>query len=236
MPSSVPSIDFSSAAQNLLEWVTTAQLQSSAGFSGYYRRMAGSVRARRRTRVRRGTGRGQGIAACVDLGGCLAFGAGRRLLGEPRAGLRSRSGGRGRCSRPAADRAANLAVLRDLRHSRRQHVASRQFSGGSGARSRLIGHRRPTSDSTCCRSPAPASSAGWVFMTPPSGSSRRLHRCRRLERYRGHFYNWYDTRDLRALEPNYVSTVDSGNLAGHLITLANSCRAGTRNRLSRRRR
>jgi cyclic beta-1,2-glucan synthetase len=46
----------------------------------------------------------------------------------------------------------------------------------------------------------------------------------RLERFRGHFYNWYDTRDLRPLDPRYVSTVDSGNLAGHLIALANACR------------
>jgi cyclic beta-1,2-glucan synthetase len=45
----------------------------------------------------------------------------------------------------------------------------------------------------------------------------------RLERFRGHFYNWYDTGDLRALEPKYVSSVDSGNLAGHLIALANAC-------------
>ena len=46
----------------------------------------------------------------------------------------------------------------------------------------------------------------------------------RLQRFRGHFYNWYGTEDLRALEPAYVSTVDSGNLAGHLIALANACR------------
>jgi cyclic beta-1,2-glucan synthetase len=46
----------------------------------------------------------------------------------------------------------------------------------------------------------------------------------RLRRFRGHFFNWYDTRDLRALDPLYVSTVDSGNLAGHLITLAQACR------------
>lgn len=45
----------------------------------------------------------------------------------------------------------------------------------------------------------------------------------RLELYRGHLLNWYDTRDLRALEPKYVSSVDSGNLAGHLIALANAC-------------
>src|SRR5579859_2362587 len=48
-----------------------------------------------------------------------------------------------------------------------------------------------------------------------------------LARFRGHFYNWYDTRDLRPLDPPYVSTVDSGNLAGHLIALANACREWT---------
>ncbi|MEY2402199.1 MAG: hypothetical protein QOJ08_2310, partial [Ilumatobacteraceae bacterium] len=45
-----------------------------------------------------------------------------------------------------------------------------------------------------------------------------------LDHYRGHLYNWYDTRDLRRLEPAYVSSVDSGNLAGHLLTLSNACR------------
>jgi cyclic beta-1,2-glucan synthetase len=42
----------------------------------------------------------------------------------------------------------------------------------------------------------------------------------RLERHRGHFYNWYDTQTLKPLLPNYVSTVDSGNLAGLLLTLS----------------
>ena len=41
----------------------------------------------------------------------------------------------------------------------------------------------------------------------------------RLERHRGHFFNWYETRTLRPLLPLYVSSVDSGNLAGHLLTL-----------------
>ncbi len=41
----------------------------------------------------------------------------------------------------------------------------------------------------------------------------------RLERYRGHLYNWYDTRTLKPLRPLYVSSVDSGNLAGALVTL-----------------
>lgn len=46
----------------------------------------------------------------------------------------------------------------------------------------------------------------------------------RLQRHRGHFLNWYSLPDLRVLEPAYVSTVDSGNLAGHLIALRQACR------------
>jgi hypothetical protein len=46
----------------------------------------------------------------------------------------------------------------------------------------------------------------------------------RLERYRGHFYNWYETRTLQPLRPLYISSVDSGNLAGHLLTLGSGLR------------
>lgn len=45
----------------------------------------------------------------------------------------------------------------------------------------------------------------------------------RLDRYRGHLYNWYDTRTLQPLNPQYVSTVDSGNLAASLIVLKQTC-------------
>ena len=51
-------------------------------------------------------------------------------------------------------------------------------------------------------------------------TSRTLGSIDRLQRYRGHLFNWYDTRTLEPLRPLYVSTVDSGNLAGHLLTLA----------------
>ena len=40
-----------------------------------------------------------------------------------------------------------------------------------------------------------------------------------MQRHEGHFYNWYDTQSLKPLPPLYVSAVDSGNLAGHLMTL-----------------
>ena len=50
-------------------------------------------------------------------------------------------------------------------------------------------------------------------------TARALQSMATLERHRSHFYNWYDTRTLEPLLPRYVSTVDSGNLAAHLLTL-----------------
>ncbi|SFC25107.1 cyclic beta-1,2-glucan synthetase [Polaromonas sp. OV174] len=46
----------------------------------------------------------------------------------------------------------------------------------------------------------------------------------RLPKHQGHLLNWYDTRTLQGLAPDYVSTVDSGNLAGHLLATAQACR------------
>ncbi len=45
----------------------------------------------------------------------------------------------------------------------------------------------------------------------------------RIPKFRGHLFNWYDTRTLEPLSPQYVSTVDSGNLAGHLLALRQAC-------------
>lgn len=39
----------------------------------------------------------------------------------------------------------------------------------------------------------------------------------KLEKYKGHLYNWYDTVSLAPLAPKYISTVDSGNFVGHLL-------------------
>ncbi|MHB1922763.1 MAG: glucoamylase family protein, partial [Chitinophagaceae bacterium] len=50
-------------------------------------------------------------------------------------------------------------------------------------------------------------------------SSRTIQTLMQMERYRGHFYNWYDTKTLLPLHPKYVSTVDSGNFIGHILTL-----------------
>ncbi|HEX6644996.1 MAG TPA: glucoamylase family protein, partial [Gemmatimonadales bacterium] len=52
---------------------------------------------------------------------------------------------------------------------------------------------------------------------------RVLRSLERMRRFRGHFYNWYGLADLQVLEPGYISTVDSGNLAGHLVALRQAC-------------
>ncbi len=50
-------------------------------------------------------------------------------------------------------------------------------------------------------------------------TSSAFNSMNRLARYRGHFFNWYDTQNLEPLRPLYISSVDSGNLAAHLMTL-----------------
>ena len=50
-------------------------------------------------------------------------------------------------------------------------------------------------------------------------TKRTLATMQTMDRYEGHFYNWYDTLSLATLSPQYVSSVDSGNLSGHLLTL-----------------
>ncbi|HSK69122.1 MAG TPA: hypothetical protein VLA21_07655, partial [Candidatus Limnocylindria bacterium] len=46
----------------------------------------------------------------------------------------------------------------------------------------------------------------------------------RLPKWNGHLFNWYDTRTLDILSPQYVSTVDSGNFTGYLVALAGGLR------------
>ena len=62
-------------------------------------------------------------------------------------------------------------------------------------------------------------------------AGRLLHRTEqtlatldRMERYRGHFYNWYDTQTIEPLSPRYVSSVDSGNLAASLTVFKEGLR------------
>ena len=53
----------------------------------------------------------------------------------------------------------------------------------------------------------------------------------KLQRWQGHFYNWYDTRTLEALLPLYVSTVDSGNMVAYLLAVKQGVREWQSNTL-----
>ncbi len=69
-----------------------------------------------------------------------------------------------------------------------------------------------------------ARDCGWISLEEATQRiDQTLATVERLERYRGHLFNWYDTKTLRPLDPKYISTVDSGNMAGHLIALAVAC-------------
>ena len=65
-------------------------------------------------------------------------------------------------------------------------------------------------------------------------AERMLETMERLPRWRGHFYNWYHTITLKPLQPAYVSTVDSGNLAASLIAAAGAFREHGREDLAAR--
>jgi len=93
----------------------------------------------------------------------------------------------------------------------------------------VVAHRTsPTNIGLYLLSIAAARDYGWIgTLECVERLERSFATLEKLERYRGHIFNWYDTRDLRPLEPRYVSSVDSGNLAGMLIALANACREFT---------
>ncbi len=89
-----------------------------------------------------------------------------------------------------------------------------------------IAHRTsPTNIGLYLLSTVAARDFGWIGSENALNRlEQTLHTMQKMQQYRGHFYNWYDTTDLRVLHPAYVSSVDSGNLAGHLIAVARACR------------
>ncbi len=65
------------------------------------------------------------------------------------------------------------------------------------------------------------------YLTVPEFSeltARTLATIQELPKYRGHLFNWYDTRSLVPLAPRFVSSADSGNLAAALWSLQQGCR------------
>lgn len=89
----------------------------------------------------------------------------------------------------------------------------------------VIAHRTsPTNIGLYLLSTVAARDFGWIETEfALCRLEQTLDTMKRMQHYRGHLYNWYDTQDLTVLHPAYVSSVDSGNLAGHLIAVAGAC-------------
>ncbi|MES2941289.1 MAG: glucoamylase family protein [Pseudomonadota bacterium] len=88
-----------------------------------------------------------------------------------------------------------------------------------------LAHRTsPTNIGLYLLSIACAREFGWITTSVLIKKLRAtLTTVERLPKHDGHLLNWYQTQTLEVLQPAYVSTVDSGNLAGHLLAVAGAC-------------
>ena len=89
----------------------------------------------------------------------------------------------------------------------------------------LVAHRTsPTNIGVYLLSTISARDFGWIGLADTIGRlERTVATIDKMGKFRGHLFNWYDTKTLEPLRPRYVSAVDSGNLAGHLVTVSSAC-------------
>jgi cyclic beta-1,2-glucan synthetase len=210
--------------RQLLQWVTAAAASSDQelGVAGFYRRMLGAVV----------------LAACGALAALYAQ-QGVWLTAGPLLGVWMLSPAvawwASRTPRPD-ERALSDAESESLRLTARRtwHFFETFVTAEDNSLppdnfqedpQPVVAHRTsPTNLGLYLLSVLAARDFGWLGLTSTVDRlEETLATMNRLERFQGHFYNWYDTRDLRPLDPRYVSSVDSGNLAGHLITLRSAC-------------
>jgi cyclic beta-1,2-glucan synthetase len=212
--------------RGLLEWLTAAQAKFSLplDIAGFYRRMAGGVAlAASGAVVVVYIGRGAQLVAAPFLFLWLVSPVVARWASRPPsvAALKAISD---------ADAHVLRLIARRTWRFFETFVAAEDHmlppDNFQEAPKPVVAHRTsPTNLGLYLLSVVAAHDFGWVGTF---GTVERLEATLAtmtgLERFRGHFYNWYDTRDLRPLDPKYVSSVDSGNLGGHLIALGNACR------------
>ncbi|MDK9696272.1 MAG: glycosyl transferase [Siculibacillus sp.] len=214
-----------STRRRLLEWTTAAQSHCAPrpGLAGTYRRMAG------------GTAAGLGVAAVAvaiepSVWWMIAPFALVWSLAPALALWVSRS--------PSADH-GRTATSDDLSELRLIALGTWRFfatfvtpEGNMLAPDNfqedpepVVAHRTsPTNLGLYLLSAISARDFGWAGTTETVDRlEAALDAMERLPKHMGHFYNWYETRDLCVLAPAYISSVDSGNLAGHLIVVANAC-------------
>ncbi|MHB8397999.1 MAG: glucoamylase family protein, partial [Candidatus Limnocylindrales bacterium] len=212
--------------RHLLEWTTAAQAKASndLDLAGFYRQMAGGVAI--------------ALATAVLV---IAFKPGAAWIASPFVVLWLLSPVVARwVSLPPAESAAAQLSAEDIDTLRLTARRTwRFFERFVGPAERglppdnfqddpapVVAHRTsPTNIGMYLLATVTARDLGWIgTLEMVERLEATLATIGTLERFRGHLYNWYDTRDLHRLEPAYISSVDSGNLAGHLLTLSNACR------------
>ena len=221
--------------RRLLEWTTAAQAKSDLSrdrdITGAYRRMGGALILAAGAGALLGLLRPDSLvmAAPFLLLWGLSPAVARWVSRPPRPSPRQRLS------------AADAAVLRST--ARRTWRFFEAFVGPEDTflppdnfqedpRPVLAHRTSPTNIGLYLLATVSARDFGWVgLLDTLDRLEATLATMGRLERFRGHFYNWYDTGGLRALEPRYVSTVDSGNLAAHLLALGNACRRAVHDKL-----
>ena len=211
--------------RRLLEWVTAAQAKAGLrhDLRGFCRRMGGGVALASAAAVAVAWGRPEAWPAALPwLLLWIASPAVARWISVPRS--------------TAPTRPLSAADARDLRLVARR--TWRFFATFVGAEDHalppdnfqetpnpIVAHRTsPTNIGLYLLSTVAARDFGWVgTLDTVERLEATLETMNALERVRGHFYNWYDTKHCSPLEPKYVSSVDSGNLAGHLTVVAHAC-------------
>ncbi len=215
--------------RNLLEWVTAEQssLGSRLNLAGVYRRMSGGVSV---TLI---------AVVVVDLAGWGAGWVGAPFavlwIAAPAVALWISRSPRVASELPVSDASAlelRLVARRTWRFFEEFVTADDHMLPPDNFQedpSPVLAHRTsPTNLGLYLLSAVSARDFGWTgTIEAVERLEATLKTMGQLEQIRGHFYNWYDTRDLRPLEPHYISSVDSGNLAAHLITVANAAREWT---------
>jgi cyclic beta-1,2-glucan synthetase len=212
--------------RNLLEWVTAAQAGHGIDMTpqGYYRRL--------RWGVILAAGAGLLFAACnpaswpvaapLILLWCLSPEMARRLTLTPRI-LQAQ------ILSPRETRSLRLIARRTWRFFEtfvmdEQHALPPD-NFQEDPEPAVAYRTSPTNVGLYLLSTACSHEFGWIgIVDMVERLEATLESMTAMRRFRGHFLNWYDTRNLRPLEPMYVSTVDSGNLAGHLLAVSQCCR------------
>jgi len=212
--------------RNLLEWTTAAQskIRASSTVSDYYRRMSGGVLLVLSLTLflLRETGGVPWIAVPLLLAWLCAPMVARAVSLPARTARRESL---------TADDERRLRIMARQTWSffdtyvTAQHHMLPPDNFQETPHPVVANRTSPTNIGLYLLSIAAAREFGWIGTTDAvERLEATFSTLDKLERFRGHFYNWYDTHDLRPLDPKYISTVDSGNLAGHLLALEGACR------------